>query len=60
MLTGQMHILPIQQDTLVAARIIENSAAELLAVFAAHHKGADRVGAVVDSDCEGLFFHRKR
>ena len=41
MLAGEMMILGVEQDPLVTAWVIEDGTSEFLAVFAAHHKGAD-------------------
>jgi hypothetical protein len=41
MLAGEMMILGVEQDSLVFDWLMEDGTSEFLAVFAAHHKGAD-------------------
>ena len=53
LLAGKVVILGVQQNSLGAARVVEDGASVFLAIMTAHHQGAYRVGAVIDADREG-------
>jgi len=57
MLRYQIMILGVQKHSLVAARVIKNSTAEFLAVFAVDHKGPNGIRSVINTEGEGVSVH---
>ena len=49
-LPGEVRVLRVEQDAVVAGRVVEDGGADLPPVVAAHDEGPDRVRPVVDAD----------